>query len=63
MTAGLTVRVSEDHVATVEFDRPPHNHFDVELIAELADTYGGARRGSVGDARRAAEGSTDRSRR
>jgi 2-(1,2-epoxy-1,2-dihydrophenyl)acetyl-CoA isomerase len=36
---GLTVRVGEDHVATVEFDRPPHNHFDVELIAALADAY------------------------
>jgi 2-(1,2-epoxy-1,2-dihydrophenyl)acetyl-CoA isomerase len=35
----LTVRVGEDHVATVEFDRPPHNHFDVELIAALADAY------------------------
>ncbi|HTA32928.1 MAG TPA: enoyl-CoA hydratase/isomerase family protein [Solirubrobacteraceae bacterium] len=31
--------VGEDHVATVEFDRPPHNHFDVELIAALADAY------------------------
>jgi enoyl-CoA hydratase/carnithine racemase len=36
---GLTVRVGEDHVATVEFDRPPHNHFDVELIAALANAY------------------------
>jgi 2-(1,2-epoxy-1,2-dihydrophenyl)acetyl-CoA isomerase len=36
---GLTVSVGEDHVATVEFDRPPHNHFDVELIAALADAY------------------------
>jgi len=35
----LTVRVGEDHVATVEFDRPPNNHFDVELIAALADAY------------------------
>jgi 2-(1,2-epoxy-1,2-dihydrophenyl)acetyl-CoA isomerase len=36
---GLMVRVGEDHVATVEFDRPPNNHFDVELIAALADAY------------------------
>ena len=36
---GLAVSVGEDHVATVEFDRPPHNHFDVELIAALADAY------------------------
>ena len=35
---GLTVRIGEDHVATVEFDRPPNNHFDVELIAALADS-------------------------
>jgi 2-(1,2-epoxy-1,2-dihydrophenyl)acetyl-CoA isomerase len=37
--AGLDVRVGADHVATVEFDRPPHNHFDVELITALADAY------------------------
>jgi 2-(1,2-epoxy-1,2-dihydrophenyl)acetyl-CoA isomerase len=36
---GLAVSVGEDHVAIVEFDRPPHNHFDVELIAALADAY------------------------
>ncbi|HUB76873.1 MAG TPA: enoyl-CoA hydratase/isomerase family protein [Solirubrobacteraceae bacterium] len=36
---GLTVTVGEDHVASVEFARPPHNHFDVELIAALADAY------------------------
>ncbi len=39
MNGELTVLVGEDHVATVEFDRPPHNHFDVELIAALADAY------------------------
>ena len=32
-------RGTSDHVATVEFDRPPHNHFDVELITALADAY------------------------
>jgi 2-(1,2-epoxy-1,2-dihydrophenyl)acetyl-CoA isomerase len=36
---GLTVTVAEDHVATVEFDRPPNNHFDVELIGALVDAY------------------------
>ncbi len=36
---GLAVRIGEDHVASVEFDRPPNNHFDVELIAALADAY------------------------
>jgi len=35
----LTVDVGEDRVATVEFDRPPNNHFDVELITALADAY------------------------
>jgi 2-(1,2-epoxy-1,2-dihydrophenyl)acetyl-CoA isomerase len=39
MNGELTVLVGDDHVATVEFDRPPHNHFDVELIAALADAY------------------------
>ena len=33
------MRVDDDHVARVEFDRPPHNHFDLELIAALADAY------------------------
>ena len=36
---GLDVSLGADQVATVEFDRPPHNHFDVELIAALADAY------------------------
>ncbi len=39
MSDGLDVHVGEDHVATVEFDRPPHNHFDVDLIALIADAY------------------------
>jgi len=39
MNGEPTVLVGEDRVATVEFDRPPHNHFDVELIAALADAY------------------------
>ena len=30
----------EDHVATVEIDRPPHNFFDRDLIAQIADAYG-----------------------
>lgn len=36
---GLTLQVGEDHVATLEFDRPPNNHFDVELITAIADAY------------------------
>lgn len=39
MNEGLTVHVDDDHVATVEFERPPHNHFDVELIGALANAY------------------------
>ncbi len=39
MNEGLTVDLRDDHVATVEFDRPPHNHLDVELVTALADTY------------------------
>jgi len=39
MTDELSVWVEDDHVATVEFDRPPNNHFDVELITALADAY------------------------
>jgi 2-(1,2-epoxy-1,2-dihydrophenyl)acetyl-CoA isomerase len=35
----LNINIDEHHVATVEFDRPPNNHFDVELIAALADAY------------------------
>lgn len=35
----LRVQLGADHVAVVEFDRPPHNHFDVTLIAALADAY------------------------
>ena len=30
----------EDRVATVEIDRPPHNFFDRDLIAQIADAYG-----------------------
>ena len=30
----------EGHVATVEINRPPHNFFDRDLIAQIADAYG-----------------------
>ena len=30
----------EDAVATVQIDRPPHNFFDRDLIAQIADAYG-----------------------
>ena len=35
----VTVEVGNDHVATVEFHRPPENYFDVALIRELADAF------------------------
>jgi 2-(1,2-epoxy-1,2-dihydrophenyl)acetyl-CoA isomerase len=35
----LNVVVGADHVATVEFDRPPLNHFDAQLVGALADAY------------------------
>jgi enoyl-CoA hydratase/carnithine racemase len=34
----MNVTVTQaDHVATVDIDRPPHNHISVELMRELAD--------------------------
>lgn len=29
----------DQHVATVEIRRPPHNFFDIDLINQIADTY------------------------
>ncbi|MGH8348764.1 MAG: enoyl-CoA hydratase/isomerase family protein, partial [Pseudomonas sp.] len=34
---GLTLEL-EGHIATLNFNRPPHNFFDAELIKDLADT-------------------------
>lgn len=34
----LTVSI-DDHVATVEIDRPPYNFFSVQLIQSLAETF------------------------
>ncbi len=36
----LEVTVGDDHVATVEIQRPPHNYFDHVLISSLADAFG-----------------------
>jgi 2-(1,2-epoxy-1,2-dihydrophenyl)acetyl-CoA isomerase len=33
----LTVELGEDHVATLEFSRPPSNYFSPGLIAQMAD--------------------------
>jgi 2-(1,2-epoxy-1,2-dihydrophenyl)acetyl-CoA isomerase len=35
----VSAAVETDHVATVEFRRPPDNYFDADLIASLADAY------------------------
>ncbi len=35
----VSVEVRDDHVAVVEFDRPPHNFFDAALIEQIADAY------------------------
>ena len=35
----VSVQVREDHVAIVEFDRPPNNFFDADLIRAIADAY------------------------
>ena len=34
-----SVEIREDRVAVVEFDRPPHNFFDADLIEQIADAY------------------------
>jgi 2-(1,2-epoxy-1,2-dihydrophenyl)acetyl-CoA isomerase len=39
MSHQIRVEVSDDHVATVEFERGPRNHFDAALIAGLADAF------------------------
>jgi 2-(1,2-epoxy-1,2-dihydrophenyl)acetyl-CoA isomerase len=39
MSHQIRVEVSDDHVATVEFERGARNHFDAALIAGLADTF------------------------
>jgi enoyl-CoA hydratase/carnithine racemase len=37
----------DDHIATVEIHRPPHNFFDAALIESLADAYEAAVRGGA----------------
>ena len=39
MSAELSIRPAGEHVAVVEFSRPPHNHFDAALIGAIADAY------------------------
>ena len=35
----VSVEVRGDHVAVMEFSRPPHNFFDAGLIEQIADAY------------------------
>jgi 2-(1,2-epoxy-1,2-dihydrophenyl)acetyl-CoA isomerase len=35
----ISVDVGDDHVAVVEFDNPPHNHFDMAMLGALAEAY------------------------
>lgn len=39
MTVNLTI---DDHVALIEWNRPPANHFDRELLVSIADAGGRA---------------------
>lgn len=35
----VSVELDPDHVAVAEIERPPHNYFDIELIASLAEAF------------------------
>ncbi len=35
----ISVDVGDDYVAVVEFENPPHNHFNMAMLGELADVY------------------------
>ncbi|HUE28836.1 MAG TPA: enoyl-CoA hydratase/isomerase family protein [Solirubrobacteraceae bacterium] len=39
MSESVSISVREDHVAVVEFSRPPLNYFDAALIRQIADAY------------------------
>jgi 2-(1,2-epoxy-1,2-dihydrophenyl)acetyl-CoA isomerase len=39
MSEEVSIRPAGEHVALVEFSRPPHNFFDDRLIAGIADAY------------------------
>lgn len=39
MSDQVSVDLRDDHVAVVEFNRPPNNFFDAELIGAIADAY------------------------
>jgi 2-(1,2-epoxy-1,2-dihydrophenyl)acetyl-CoA isomerase len=39
VTEEVSIRPASEHVALVEFSRPPHNYFDAALIEAIADAY------------------------
>lgn len=39
MSGRVTVQLRDEHVAIVEFSRPPNNYFDAELVGSIADAY------------------------
>ena len=39
MSGEVSIRQTSEHVALVEFSRPPHNYFDGALIGAIADAY------------------------
>jgi 2-(1,2-epoxy-1,2-dihydrophenyl)acetyl-CoA isomerase len=39
MSKEVSIRPASEHVALVEFSRPPHNYFDATLIEAIADAY------------------------
>src|SRR4051794_41853279 len=39
MSEEVSIRPAGEHVALVEFSRPPHNFFDDVLISAIADAY------------------------
>jgi 2-(1,2-epoxy-1,2-dihydrophenyl)acetyl-CoA isomerase len=39
LSGDVNVERGDDHVAIVEFNRPPYNYFDAELIGAIADAY------------------------
>jgi 2-(1,2-epoxy-1,2-dihydrophenyl)acetyl-CoA isomerase len=39
MSKQVSIRPASEHVALVEFSRPPHNYFDAALIEAIADAY------------------------
>jgi 2-(1,2-epoxy-1,2-dihydrophenyl)acetyl-CoA isomerase len=47
MSEEVSTRQASEHVTLVEFDRPPHNHFDEALIGAIADAYEQLERGGL----------------